>query len=143
MSRNLNNNKFSGAIPGILTLITKNLNYFRLHDNPDLCWLDAASNSVANECHKASEANNTDTLCPYPTCACTELTVCPSGATKSSSAAVNPVEPFYPADDTTCCPVGALLLEKLVSEGHLDCPAGYPCVATTGTEGMGTLALTL
>jgi hypothetical protein len=53
---------------------------------------------------------------------------------------VNPATPFYPADDTTCCPVGASLLEKLVTDDHLDCTVGRPCVATTGTLGKGASA---
>jgi hypothetical protein len=43
---------------------------------------------------------------------------------------VNPATPFYPADDTTCCSAGNTMREKLVTDRHLDCTAGLPCVAT-------------
>jgi hypothetical protein len=89
-----------------------------------LCRLDVGSTTAANKCGP--------TACPYPSCKCTILAACPSGATKSASTVVNPATPFYPADDTTCCPVGASLLERLVTDDHLDCTVGRPCVATTG-----------
>jgi Leucine-rich repeat (LRR) protein len=125
-------NKLTGPIPGTMTLLTKTNFNFLLDNNPSLCRLDAASTLAANMC--------SSTVCPYPTCACTE-TACPSGGTNSGSPLVNPATPFYPADDATCCPVGASLLEKLISENHLDCTAGRPCVATTGTSGKGVLAI--
>jgi hypothetical protein len=53
---------------------------------------------------------------------------------------VNLATPLYPADDTTCCPVGDTLRERLVTDGHLDCSVGRPCVATTNTPEKGTLA---
>jgi hypothetical protein len=128
----LNQNKLSGAIPGTLTLLTKATTDFRLDTNPGLCRIDAASTTVTTA--------GCTTACPYPTCACTVAT-CPSGATNSGSTVVNPATPFYPADDTACCPVGKSVREELVKELHLDCSVGRPCVATTGTPGKGTLAL--
>jgi hypothetical protein len=56
---------------------------------------------------------------------------------------VNPATPFYPAEDATCCPVGNTLLEKLVTDGHLDCSGGRPCVAKTGVGGQGTQLLSI
>jgi hypothetical protein len=135
-NRSLRDNKLSGAIPGTLTLLTV-VNSFGLGDNPKLCRLDAASTAVTTKCTPLT------TACPYPTCACTDLATCPSGAQKSSSAAVKLVTPFYPADDTACCPMGTSLSEQLVTDGHLDCTVGRPCVATTGTSGKGTMAIVL
>jgi hypothetical protein len=127
----LEENKLSGSIPRTLTLLT-GLVILRLDANPKLCRLDAASTLAANKCSPEP--------CTFATCACT-LTTCPSGATKTNSTDVNPATPFYPADDTTCCPVGASLRERrLVTDGHLDCTVGRPCVVTTGTAGKGTLA---
>jgi Leucine-rich repeat (LRR) protein len=131
------NNKLSGAIPGSLTLLTKTT-LFRLTLNSKLCRLDAASTTVTTA--------RCTTACPYPTCACNELSGnCRTGNAKTISTAVNPATPFYPADDTTCCPVGASLLEKLVTENHLDCTAGRPCVVTMGIgmKGVSAVAVTL
>jgi hypothetical protein len=129
----LSTNKLSGDIPGSLTKLTKTT-YFRLDDNPKLCRLNAASTLAANKC--------TPTPCPYATCACTQLKLtCPSGA--SSSTDVNSASPYYPANDATCCPLGATVRERLVTDGHLDCTAGRPCVATTGTSDKGTLAVSM
>jgi hypothetical protein len=56
---------------------------------------------------------------------------------------VNPATPFYPAEDTTCCPVGTSLRERLVTDLHLDCTVGRPCVATTGFSVKGTQVVNL
>jgi hypothetical protein len=116
--------------------VSANGSDFRL-DNNDLCRLNAASTEAAMKC--------TAGFCPYPTCACTKLTSCPSGATKSASTSVNPATPFYPAEhvagSTICCPVGMgpSLLEQLVTADHLDCSVGRPCVVTTvGGAAAGT-----
>jgi Leucine-rich repeat (LRR) protein len=127
---NLRNNKLTGAIPSSLTLLTKTTS-FRLDSNVGLCRLDAGSTTAANKC--------TPLACPYSTCECTILAACPSGATKSASASANPATPFYPADHATCCPTGSTLREQLVTDEHLDCSVGRPCVATTtGASFKGT-----
>jgi hypothetical protein len=123
-------NKFTGPIAGELFLLSKATS-FRIDDNDALCRLDAASTAAADEC---------TIPCPFATCACTQTT-CPSGAINSGSTAVNPVAPFYPADDTTCCPAGNTLREKLADDSHLDCSVGRPCAVTTGTAGQGTLVI--
>jgi hypothetical protein len=127
----LEKNLLSGAIPGVLVFLTK-LTSFRIDDNFDLCRLNAASTAVTTfRC---------TTACPFPVCACTDLSGCPTDNPKTSSTVVNPATPFYPADDTTCCPLGASLLENLVTDNHLDCTGGRPCVVTTSTPGKGMLA---
>ena len=130
--RYLNDNKLSGAIPGDWTTLTKMTSNLRLHNNNgQLCRLDADSTSVAGEC--------TATACPYPTCSC-KYAECPNGAENSGTLAVNLATPFYPAENTACCPSGNTLRERLVTATHLDCTVGRPCNVATGSPGIGTLA---
>jgi hypothetical protein len=129
---NLVGNTLSGGIPGTINLLL-NLHSFTIDTTSNLCRLDAASTLAAAKCTACSST---------PECACTDLAFCPSGGSKSVSTAVNAFSPFYPAEDTTCCPVGNTVRELLVSDssygGNLDCAVGRPCIAVTGVPFKGT-----
>jgi Leucine-rich repeat (LRR) protein len=129
---NVSNNKLTGVIPGTLTLLQKTVT-FDIGGNPGLCRLDAGSTAATLKCGGSGIV-----ACPYPTCACNYLeSPCPSGATTSASTVA--ITPFYPTtNSTTCCPAGASLREKLVTDGHLDCETSRPCAAVTATSGKGT-----
>jgi hypothetical protein len=55
---------------------------------------------------------------------------------------MNPAETFYPKYDTSCCPVGSTLRERLVIDKHVSCSSSQShCVAFKGTLKKGTRAI--
>jgi hypothetical protein len=126
----------SGPVPSALTDLTNALVLWRLHGSPNLCILDAASQTTADKCTAASNP------CPYPACACkwaSQTTTCPSG-TDGPAVALNPLSPYYPTAAYCCANgTGNTIRERMVALSHLDCST-RPC--TVGAAGVAETVVT-